>query len=219
MAPLCFHGNRKPAGAYTHSRNRFRIAVEGDKFLYPVAIPVHNGTAALQVAQALLTRVYHQQNTAVLRGKLLFRQIFCTQHQSSHVGGVVPYTGAEYFSVCLCKGQGICIRENHIGMGKKHHQGALSVIPNGIHHIQGIVHINALCPNILQIFFTVGGTAFLLPGGCRKLGQLQKLMIGLRCIFLYVGKDILGKHSFISLFLSGKKLLAGNTRLGHTVGI
>ena len=207
MAALGVHGDAVAHGAHGPVDAAAGLVVEGHKFLDAVTVVFHDLPAALQIAQALLARVDHQQHAPVPGCDFLFCDVSGRRQQGHHAGSVIADAGAENLAVPDFQRQLFCVGENHIAVGHEYRDRLVAVAADGVHHIQGIVDVNALGAPAFQLIIYIFRPFSLVIGGGGDLRQLQEQVVMLPVMVIRPGGHVLGQFHYAASFFLSRRIL------------
>ena len=157
--------------------------INREQRLHTMTVPLHNGAAALQIAQTLFTGIGHDQQ-AVLRLPLPIIQ--SADQQNSQLCRIIGDSGAVP-AVCLFpEGHGLQIRKDRIRM--RHEHGDIIILrdTDGPDHIPDFVNIHAFCAVGFQPRFYIRCPGILLMGRCRNGAEFFDQLPQQRLIFLNI---------------------------------
>ena len=207
VAALGIHFDPVAHGAHGPVDAAAGLVIEGHEFLDTFAVVFHDLPAALQIAQALLAGVDHQQYAPVPGRDFLFCDESRRRQQGHHAGGVVADAGAEDLAVPDFQRQFLGVGEDHIAVGHEDGDGLVIVTTDGIHHIQCFIDVDALRAPAFQLLLAIFCPFSLVIGGGGDLRQLQEQVVMLLIMFIRPCGHILGQFHYSASFFLSRRML------------
>ena len=135
VASLGLCGHQEAGGAHRPVGDGVQLAVKAVECLDPIPVILADLPAALQVAQALLPGIAHEEDAGA-RGLQAGLGHVLGDHQDVHqVGSVIPHAGTAELSSLLLPWQGIRVRKYHVRVGHEHHHRAVLLHAHRVDHV------------------------------------------------------------------------------------